>query len=159
MSRKRKISIIILSILIFLTLSFIWGNSTVPKVASGQGSSSVFQKFIKPITDFLFGKDNFTHAHFRKTIHAAEFFILSCEIVGLYILINKLKGINYFIIFIFGILVAIIDELIQLISNRGAMVTDVLIDCFGYFLGALLFYFAVYIYKKTKSKRKINQKN
>lgn len=159
MSKKRKISIIVLSILIFLTLSFIWGNSMVSKGASGQGSSSIFQKIVKPITDFLFGKDNFTHAHFRKTIHAVEFFVLSLEIVGLYLLINKLHGVNYFTIFTYGIFVAVIDESIQILSNRGAMVVDVLIDYLGYVIGVALCYLVVFICNKLKRKKEIKQKN
>lgn len=158
MSKKRKISIIILSILIFLTLAFIWGNSMVPKGESGQGSSSIFNKIVKPITDFLFGKDNFTHAHFRKTIHAVEFFVLAVEIVCLYCLINRLKGVNYFTIFTYGIFVAVLDEAIQILSNRGAMVLDVLIDYLGYVIGVSISYLILYICYKIK-KRKIKQKN
>lgn len=146
-SGKKKGYIITLSVLIVLTLSFIWGNSLLSKSASANTSGGVYN-FFKPIIDFIFGEGNFTHAHFRKLAHFSEFFVLGVEIYLLFRVIYGNIRCKVITILLLGFFAGLIDESLQIISSRGASFLDVLIDFLGYSFAIIIsMIFSIVIYK------------
>jgi len=153
LSAKRIVLLSIVSILLVLTLSFIWGNSFVSMENSASESGKVYAT-LKPFFDFVFGKDVITHNFCRKLAHATEFMVLAFEIAGIYAVLNR-YNVRYLETVSYGLFVAVIDESIQLISNRGSQVKDVLIDYFGYIVGIVcsyLLYLIIMLLKKRKVK-------
>ena len=157
MSRKRIVAIIITSILIVLNLIFIWGNSCMSQESSSQSSSGVYET-IKPVLDATLGDGVVTHSVFRKTAHFIEFCCLGILVPLLFVLIYGIKVKNLIAIFFAGLLVAVIDESLQIISNRGSDVADVLLDYCGYIFGVGILFLIVFIYKKVfKQRNKIKE--
>lgn len=153
MSKGKKAIVIILAFLIAGTLAFIWGNSVATKEKSEEVSSGVYEA-VSPVFDTVVGEDKVTEKDFRKMAHFSEFFVLGLEIE---LLIFVLKGldIKWFLISLpFGLLVGGIDEIIQIFSERGAAVTDVLIDFSGCLLAFLIFAVAFLIGRGKKKKTK-----
>ena len=135
---KNKVAALITGILIVLTLAFIWGNSCLSMTASGEESEGIFQK-LKPLFDFLFGEGAITHSLFRKLAHAGEFFLLGAEICLMYIFLGAFDKNRIFEILFFGLFCAVTDESIQILSERGSSVKDVLIDFSGFTAAVLCF--------------------
>ncbi len=156
-SKIKLIFIIILSILILVTLGFIWGNSCMPKEASAQTSQGVYDA-VKPSLDTTFGKDVITHKIFRKMAHSFEFMLLGLEVTLLFHLLfeNVFKKTIY--ILSIGLFVGTVDEAIQILTSRGPSVLDVLIDFGGYLLavtGVFLLILLVLFIKKQKAKKTV----
>lgn len=155
MSKKRKTFAVILILFIFLTVAFIWSNSLFGKVDSAKNSQSVYDTVVSvfsstfgnAVSNFIF--KIITHNVFRKFAHVFEFFLLGTEFSLLYICLYIKKPIALFIIPLFGLVVSAFDETIQIFSNRGASVFDVLIDMLGYLI-AFTFIFIFAFYKKQK---------
>jgi len=161
MSKGRKTAFIILCILTGLTVAFIWGNSCLPKATSGAESSSVYDAVIKPffaVFEGLFGVEFMTPEIARKLAHAFEFFVLATEINLLYA--TKLHYGWKFALYslFFSFTVAFLDETIQVISERGPMITDVYIDFVGALIGTLLvFLIAAAVDAGKKRRRKTRE--
>ena len=120
----------IAGILIIVMLIFIWGHSAVPMNESAQESEWLRLKVINPILNF-FGLKGMSSYGVRKAAHITEFAILSALLVLFW---QKRPGID----FLCGFLAAFIDESIQLLSGRGAMIQDVWIDLIGVVAGFLV---------------------
>ena len=153
MTKKRKILTVILSVLIALTLGFIWSNSLRTSGDSANQSQETYS-WIRVVLDFIFGEGVITHAMFRKMAHFGEFFILSLEINLLIITIKKYQIKRVWVQLLIGLAVAIVDELLQLLVGRGAMVKDVLID-FGGVVSITLIILIIYLIVKKRQGRKI----
>ena len=152
MTKKRKAIIVILSLLIALTVGFIWSNSVRSISESSEQSEATFS-FVREILDFIFGKGVITHAIFRKLAHFGEFFVLSIEINLLVVVTKKYKITRVYVPMLCGLLVAIVDEVIQIFSHRGPAVVDVLIDFGGVSLATLfVLLIMLIIIKKRNSK-------
>lgn len=158
---KKAVLKIILYFSITLTLSFIFINSALPKTISSEGSGSVYKALISAVST-LFGENfatafsqKFTPLFLRKLTHFLEFSLLSVQIITVYALSNRLTIKNLFELFAIGLLVAVVDESIQILSQRGASVIDVLIDLSGYAL-VLLVYCGLYFLVKKRKKEKDN---
>ena len=150
MERSKKVKLIITSVLLGLTLAFIWGHSILSMQASGEESQSLFN-IVEPVGRVFFGK-LFTHDFFRKLAHFSEFFLLGLEINYLYFVLHGIKKEKLAEIFSAGLFVAVIDEGIQILSSRGAMVKDVFLDYLGYMVAVGLFFLTLYIIKLVKKK-------
>ena len=72
---KRKV----ITIIIFLTLAFIWGHSMVPRPASAD-ESGFFLKILYPVLSVIVGRDRVTNHLIRKMAHFTEYFILGTEL-------------------------------------------------------------------------------
>lgn len=72
---KRKV----ITIIIFLTLAFIWGHSMVPRPASAD-ESGFFLKILYPVLSVILGRDRVTNHLIRKMAHFTEYFILGTEL-------------------------------------------------------------------------------
>ena len=153
-SKRKSVFIIILWVFIVLTVGFIWGNSLQSTTNSAQTSSGVYT-FFKPLLDFVFGKNNFTHTHFRKLAHFAEFFVLGIEI---YLLFRVKYGnirCKIITIVLIGFFAGLIDESLQVLSSRGASMLDVLIDFSGFCSAVILSILATITIYKIKGKNHI----
>ena len=117
-------------ILIIIMLIFIWGHSAVPMDESAQESEWLRLKIINPVLNF-FGLEGMSSHAVRKAAHITEFAILSALLVLYW---KKKPGID----FLCGFVAAFIDESIQLLSGRGAMIQDVWIDLAGVAAGFLV---------------------
>lgn len=157
MSKGKKLKIIITSVVIALTLAFIWGNSAVSVAQSGQSSGGVYGS-VKPALDKIFGEGVITHHVFRKTAHLVEFFCLGIEVCLLYYFIYGIKPSKLSEIFLCGLAVAVIDESIQILSSRGSDVFDVLIDFIGFAIAVGLSNLAFIAIKKIKEKGQTGKK-
>ena len=141
----------IISVLLLLTLAFIWGNSLLPGEVSGALSDAVMDVMNKAAEAAGLGPGFFTFmadadgdgeeeptSHLvRKMAHIIEFAVLG----GLLTL--RLIGVRHRwkMALAFGVLTAICDETLQLFSQRGSQITDVLIDSCGVLLGLGLLWF------------------
>ena len=125
-------------IAIFLVIvCFIWGNSVLSSQLSSEMSMAV-GKFLASI----FGTGDSTATvgglSVRKIAHFVEFAALGVVSSLLFKGFLKSKSIYLLIVALCGFFVALMDETIQIFSNRGSSVRDVWIDVFGYVAGAVI---------------------
>ena len=128
MKEKRKYWIILL---IGLTTLAIWVNSAVPKTQSAQMSGGLTawleSTFQLRLTEHLI----------RKMGHFCEYALLGIEYGFLYRR-GRQNGQWLFNFASAGLMTAVLDESIQILSGRGPMVSDVLLDFCGFGFGLIL---------------------
>ena len=154
MTKKVLFRIITTSLLV-LTVAFILGNSLKTAVESSTQSGKV-QAFLQETANAIFPNNppTVTSNFVRKAAHFCEFSLLGFIAFFTYLSYTDNKKF-LFTVLLFGLLIAILDETVQLfVSGRAGQVTDVLLDFSGHFVGSV---FAVAIYivvlKVIKSKR------
>ncbi len=149
LSKKRKAAAWIVAVLIALTVAYIWYNSVQSKAQSSESSSKVYET-VKTACDEVFGENAVpvTHDGVRKTAHFIEFFALGAEFCVLFILLKRESYGGYLTVLPFGLYVAVIDESIQILSDRGPEIKDVLLDYCGYF-AALIAFAAVFALRRA----------
>ncbi len=136
MNKNRK-AIILTAALLALTLAFIWGNSLLSIPESEKASLGLLE-LLGPLLDRVFGPGIITDHILRKTAHFCEFALLGAELRLLFRLLGQ-KGLQGQANALFAALAAAVtDESLQLLSDRGSQVRDVLLDFSGSFTGALL---------------------
>lgn len=145
--QRRTIFIITFSVLLAFTFGLIWGNSMRDADKSENQSSDVYEE-VKSVTTTVVGKERaeeifsrFTLKDFRKLAHFSEYFVLSTEVACLFCVIfgPKKSTLKYLPVSILtGVFTAVVDETIQIFSNRGSSVADVWIDSAGYLVGTLV---------------------
>ena len=157
----------ILIVLIIFTIGFIWSNSLKPVHQSNIQSHAVAEK-IESITtpnDSTKQQNPFIKnliQNIRKTAHITEFMALGIELSVLSILMNKKNKIQQiWNVFSVGIIIAVVDEALQIISHRGPVVKDILIDSLGLLIGTLLIgaFFSIYLLVDKTIKLKKNNKS
>lgn len=145
--RKR---VIIFGILLALTVGFIWGNSMLSKEMSG-----AISHFIADILGGEQGSDAEGHYLLRKAGHFCEFAFLGV-IFQLFVRELTADGARRVLATaLVGVSVPLIDETIQIFSNRGYALPDVWIDISGYAFGmslAILALGAVHLLRKKGKK-------
>ena len=151
----RRAACITVTLLIVLTLCFIFGNSLLSRDDSAEQSGRIV-KLLKPILD---PNDRLTYDEFhkivRKTAHFVEYAALGFECALLAFFVNsKLRSCGA--IYSAGgcLLAADIDEYIQLLVDRGSAVSDVLLDFCGAVFGIAVSFTVVYIILKIKDKKR-----
>ena len=120
------------NVLITLTVAmllFIWGQSLLPQSLSAEESGWFTTHIITPLLG-LFGL-SVKGALVRKLAHVTEYTILS-------ILLTVLFRGNVKRVLPLGFAAAFLDESIQILSKRGAMIQDVWIDLLGVLIGYIL---------------------
>lgn len=155
LSKGRKTGIIICSVLIAATLAFIWGNSAVSKAESAEESGKIYGVFAN-FFNAIFGAGVITHNIFRKIAHFSEYALFGVEVYALISLTLGIKPLVVLSSLQFGLYVAVIDESIQILSERGSLVSDVLLDFCGYAFGAVIF-LAVFLIIKTIKCNKLHK--
>ena len=134
----RKCWNIILGLLVFLTLAFIWGNSLLPRTESQEISRGLLSELCAALEHVGLHIDPQNDHWLRKLAHFGEFGLLGAEL-GLLLCLNRRQSVQGFVNCAFaGLAVAVTDEALQLISNRGSQVQDVLLDFAGFLTGLLL---------------------
>lgn len=129
---------IILGLLVLLTLAFIWGNSLLPRTESQEISQGLLAEICAALETVGVHLDPQNDHWLRKLAHFGEFGLLGVELC-LLLWLNRQKSVQGFINCAFaGLAVAVTDEALQLFSNRGSQVQDVLLDFAGFLTGLLL---------------------
>lgn len=123
---------ILLRIMIAAVLLFIWGNS-LESMPNSQVKSLGIVKLITPLLEPIVGGGNVTDHLVRKLAHFVEFGLLGTLMTSYAIVQNDLQLQSVVNCMSFSLMAAVIDESLQLLSNRGSQVQDVLLD----FLGAI----------------------
>ena len=132
----------LLIIAIAAVLAFIWGNSMLSREVSQRLSDSVQSGITQAAGGDTSGEVN--SAALRKAAHFCEFAVLG----GLTALLLQGRKKGCFKAFIFSAACAAIDETIQIFSNRGSSISDVILDCFGAFFGVLVMF--LFLTRKDK---------
>lgn len=129
---------IVLVLLLALTLAFIWGNSLLPRTESQEISRGLLAELCAALETLGLHLDPQNDHWLRKLAHFGEFAVLGAELCAL-LLLNRRVRLQGFVNCAFaGLAVAVTDEALQLISNRGSQVQDVLLDFAGFVTGLLL---------------------
>ncbi len=136
---KKKILIAVF----ILSLALVWGQSCFSK-AESETASDVLVDIIKPLDEIkpdevhTIEYEYYNHL-IRKGAHVAEFSIIGVELALLILMLSKKKQ-EAVIVFInalmAGMMIGLIDETIQIFSNRGTQVSDVWFDVLGAGVGA-----------------------
>jgi len=108
-------------------LLFIWAQSIVPQSLSRNESLWLTTHVINPILHLL-GLTSVEDEAVRKAAHITEFVLLSVFMMQWW------KG-RLGPVFSGGLIVAFLDESIQLFSGRGAQIQDIWIDLIGVVVG------------------------
>lgn len=140
----------LLIIFFVIIICFIFINSIL--------SSDISTKISEVITLLLGGdlsaKSN-DHFAVRKLAHFIEFCALG--VVAVLLLRNIPMRDNLFgkiMLLLVGITIPLVDETIQIFSNRGSSLKDVWIDMSGYLVGCLLCVGIIKLVAKLKNKNK-----
>ena len=126
-------------VLVVLNVLFIWGNSLLVREVS-----SAISKIVGTILNWLFPgpasmAEGTGQGVLRKIAHFAEFFTLGMLLCWLWGMINSTKWKQWGMPALIGLLVACVDETIQIfVPGRGPGILDVVIDFSGVLLGLLL---------------------
>ena len=136
MKNKRKV----LTVLIVLTLVFIWGNSLFDSNRSADESG-----FVVRFLEFFFGQGNVSEHFVRKLAHFMEYALLGAELLAYF-------G-SYPMAAAHGLFTAFVDETLQYFSpGRSAEVKDIWLDLAGAATGALVMLLILKL-RKNKDKK------
>lgn len=162
MTKTRIVAIIIDSILILLTLAFIFGNSlqTVEESTNtSEGVTNVIVEKIEPIREAVENNKitvDEVEAFTRSLAHVLEFAALGAEFMLLALLIGlKPLWCSTLLTISLCLVLSILDEATQTLTDRAAEIADVAKDFSGACLGAfgvLCLYGIMLALKKRKEK-------
>ena len=133
----RKIGTVVVVIFLLSTLVFIFSNSLLPVALSKEKSLGVM-KFVKPVLGLFVGEEAVTDHLVRKLAHFTEFLILGIVLTLLCALRHRTQFQNVVNCLSFGLAAAVSDESLQMLTDRGPMVSDVLLDFSGAFSGVMI---------------------
>ena len=161
---KNKIRQFIIAAVILLTvlcLVFIFGNSLKDSTESGEQSRAV-KEMLTAIADLFGIEGNINIAILRNLAHVAEFALLGlCIGLLTFYLARRKCPVSWIRYTLFtlasvgvGVLIAILDELIQLGSlGRACEIKDVLLDTVGIIIGNAFAIFTYLLVVKIKEVR------
>ena len=118
----------VLILLAVMVLALIWFQSVVPERRSDHESVWFTNEVINPLLAKL-GYGAVSSTIVRKAAHVSEFFVLS--FISLFVWKGRFVPSVYT-----GFTAAFLDESVQLVANRGALISDVWIDLIGVLSGA-----------------------
>lgn len=113
--------------MILILLAFIWIHSVIPEHISAKESLWITNNLLIPVLH-PFGIVSIEKEVVRKAAHIIEYLLISI-ILSCYWKNKLLQNIYS------GFLIAFLDESIQMLTGRGALILDVWIDLVGIFLG------------------------
>ena len=148
-----KTAQIVLVLLILATILHAFYQSSLPTAESVKQSSKV-EQIIEEIIPPDTSAGEFVKTNIRKLAHFTEFFMLGLWSALFVLLLKKKKG-GFIALLPFGLIVALLDETVQIFSNRGSSVKDVWIDAAGYVcavITVLFVTFVAFLVKKTVSR-------
>ncbi len=135
--KHRKIWVAAVSVLIALTLAYIWHNS-VESIPVSRSRSEELVEILEPILEPVVGKGKVTDHFVRKAAHFTEFALLGAELRLLFLLLGFGTVQGHANALFAALAAAVVDETIQYFYGRGSMVLDVALDFGGAFFGALV---------------------
>lgn len=158
MDRKKKV-LIFFYITFTISLVLVWGQSCFSREDS-RVSSDIVVEMIKPIDQLETGYRSETgwtytelSTYVRKFAHVIEYAALSFQLMCIFLLKGKRKLVWYINCTFMIMLIALIDETIQIFSNRGSEIGDIWIDLAGNALGLLAaFIIGTIVIKKAQKK-------
>lgn len=137
MERRKRLRTALL-VLCILTVLFIWGNSIQSREQSQERSNTLLEIIANCAEKLGIYIDRTDDHWLRKLAHAGEFGLLGMEL-SLYMLLGGSFGRQEAANCLFaGLLTAVLDESIQILSRRGSQVQDVLIDFSGVILAVAM---------------------
>jgi VanZ family protein len=136
MTRKQKIFIGF----IILVVAFIWFNSSMP-VQQSRAQSGIVTQILNWTVSVLGGEGTLSVHLVRKIAHVIEYsflgFVCTLFVVVFY---SNIRWYHIWNTFSCVLTVAVIDESIQILSGRGPLISDVLLDmCSAIVASALVF--------------------
>ncbi len=135
--KHKKCWIAVVSVLLVLTLAFIWRNS-MESIPESQAKSLDLVAILKPILEPIIGEGKVTDHFVRKTAHFCEFALLGAELRLLFLLLGFGTVQGHMNTLFAALAAGVTDETIQYFYDRGSMVLDVVLDFCGAFFGALV---------------------
>lgn len=126
-------------ILAAVCIGFILIHSMIPESKSAQESLWFTTHVINPLLSrfgIVADKDVV-----RKIAHAVEFGILSIAVFAFWKSRNKRIGQIVLKTVYTGFTLAFLDESLQVVTGRGALITDIWIDLIGVGIGTIIAYF------------------
>lgn len=118
--------------IIVITLLYIWNNSLQSTTRSNEQSSKVLEVIEEVFKTPPLDTEEAQHI-VRKAAHVMEFALLGLEMVLL--LFRKMYRQNLVAVLFFGLASSVMDETIQIFSQRGSQVVDIWIDFAGLITG------------------------
>ena len=136
-----------------MTVAFIWGNS-LKSIPESAAQSSQAAEAVRPVLDPQEKMEKTVfHDFVRKLAHVVEFLALGLFVGGFAICLGlELKKRFVSLPMLIALLVAVGDEFIQHFTERGSLVTDVVLDFAGALAGLLLAAIFYKIIQKIKKK-------
>lgn len=138
----------LLVVLMILTLAFTFYQSSKSKEESQETSEKV-EQIIEPILPSDTPVGEYVQNNIRKIAHFVEFFALGAE-VAIYVVLFYSKIKYAALSMLFAPIVALLDETVQIFSDRGPAISDVWIDVLGYFVANVLVYLIAFLVKKLQ---------
>ena len=148
--KKRWIAVV--SVLLVLTLAFIWRNS-MESIPESQAKSLDLVAILKPILEPIIGEGKVTDHFVRKTAHFCEFALLGAELRLLFLLLGFGTVQGHMNTLFAALAAGVTDETIQYFYGRGSMVLDVVLDFCGAFFGALVLLLIALVVRHRKKRR------
>ena len=141
------------AILSLLTAMFIWSNS-LKSIPESSAQSSVIADKVQSVVDPQQKVERSVfHNLIRKLAHVIEFFVLGLFVCGFTICLgHELDKRFVSMPLLIVLLIAVGDEWLQVYTERGSLVTDVLIDFSGALAGLLMTAMLYKIILKLKTK-------
>ncbi|HSN67321.1 MAG TPA: VanZ family protein [Fusibacter sp.] len=164
---KSKYIIIIGSLALIFWIGLIFYFSSQPSNASNQQSmevltvyerlnsifnisdSKILNKIESFVFDDLYGGRYDSNSKVRKTAHFAIYFILGiiASIFGWFYTKKWLIAASIGVCL--PTIIAVLDEFIQGLTDRTSLLTDVVLDAVGAFMGMCLFMLVLFVYRKV----------
>ncbi|MDD3170811.1 MAG: VanZ family protein [Bacilli bacterium] len=154
---KKQVIKYIYLMLYIICVGIVWLFSLQSGEISSEESGVITSIFIKVINFLSFNKFEFdfeiVHLLIRKIVgHFGSFFVVGILGFLTYNAFTKDLFKTIIITSFSGVIVAIIAEVLQLFAiNRGYQITDMMIDCCGYFLGTAICVLITFIKKHKTS--------
>lgn len=145
---KKHILSYILILLIVLTVAFIWGNSMLDGESSAELSNGLLDK-LRPYLA-LAGISPEDDIWLRKLAHFCEFSLLGFELCLLFVLREKQGRAAFASASVSALVVAAVDEGIQMFSGRYSHILDVLLDFCGAVCGAAVLLVILHLWNRHK---------
>lgn len=141
MNILKKQNKIVFYIVIILILFFIWSNSFDNQTVSLSKSNHIKEIFVDRLAALL-SHDNplvvFITVNLRKCAHFFEFACLGVVIMIVQMVNKRLIIQDIYNMLSLSVIIAVIDEFIQIYTGRGSSVRDVVIDFTGFLSGTVL---------------------
>ena len=150
--KRQKAFLIIDILLLIITLAFIWLSSLESASESAEKSEGLLIA-IAPILELFLSADRINEHMIRKLAHFIEFALLGGELILLCVIDRRTRPQQVINCLSASLAVAVIDEALQLLSDRGPQITDVLLDFSGAVFG-ILFVLLIYVLVRMKKHRK-----